>query len=106
MARAVDSPFLGAHSQVPGARRNLSEAAAQRSSTPLPLAANDLAWEPGWVVRLPVRAEHILVEKQVVVRERVVVQGMRFRTCRTLIHAFGQNDCGWKSRAVRPMPRQ
>jgi len=31
-------------------------------------------WERGWLVRLPVRAEHIQVNKQVVVYERAEVR--------------------------------
>ncbi|MDQ6673914.1 MAG: YsnF/AvaK domain-containing protein [Chloroflexota bacterium] len=73
---APDRPFPGARSQVPGLRYEGSEAAqrepaAQRS---LELESTPTTSERGWSVRLPVRAEHISVDKQVVVYERVLVR--------------------------------
>jgi len=69
-SRAPDTPFAGAHSQVPGPRGDPLESTAER----LPLESSEVAWERGWSVRLPVRAEHILVDKQLVVYERVIVR--------------------------------
>ena len=40
----------------------------------LPLESSVPTWERGWTVRLPVRAEHVTVEKQVVAYERVAVR--------------------------------
>ena len=41
---------------------------------PLPLEASAAEWEHGWRVRLPTRAEHVELEKQAVIYERVVVR--------------------------------
>jgi len=38
------------------------------------LADRPASWAPGWRLRLPVRAEQIAVDKQLVVYERVVVR--------------------------------
>ncbi len=64
-----DSPFPGARSQVPRTREEGS--VAPRA---LPLEISAPTWEPGWTVRLPVRAEHITVAKRVVAYERVTVR--------------------------------
>ncbi|MGI9147933.1 MAG: DUF2382 domain-containing protein [Chloroflexota bacterium] len=40
----------------------------------LPLESSPLRWERGWTIRLPVRVEHITLDKQVVVYERVLVR--------------------------------
>ena len=73
---ADDRPFAGAHSQVPGMHRDSSELTKQPSDTQeaLPLEASPTQWERGWRIRLPVRAEHIELEKQAVTYERVVVR--------------------------------
>jgi uncharacterized protein (TIGR02271 family) len=47
---------------------------ARRAADLLPLESAAVPWERGWVGRLPVRAERILVRKQAVVHERVVVR--------------------------------
>ena len=73
-SRAADRPFPGAHSQVPGARGDRATSTVRRAADLLPLESGAVPWERGWVVRLPVRAERILVRKQVVVHERVVVR--------------------------------
>jgi stress response protein YsnF len=71
---AADAPFPGARSQVTG-KPIRSEAAIPPLAAPeLLLEASVPADAQGWVVRLPVRAEHIEVEKQSVVYERVVVR--------------------------------
>jgi stress response protein YsnF len=50
----------------------------RRSGRVLPLEASIEPWESampgGWMVRLPVRAEHVKVETEVVVVEEVAVQ--------------------------------
>lgn len=71
---AIDTPFPGAHSQVPGRRAEGTALATQRGAAALPLGAAAVASERGWVVRLPVRAEYIQVAKQVVTYERVLVR--------------------------------
>jgi uncharacterized protein (TIGR02271 family) len=55
--------------------RDSSELTKQPSDTQevLPLEASPAQWERGWRVRLPVRAEHIELEKQAVIYERVAV---------------------------------
>jgi len=59
---------------VPGLRGLGAESSGQASTAMLPLESSAVAFnERGWEIRLPVRAEEIAVEKQVVVRERVVV---------------------------------
>ncbi len=73
-SRATDRPFAGAHSQVSGLRGDTLGSTAQRPAERLPLESPAVAWEPGWSIRLPVRAEHILVDKQLVVYERVIVR--------------------------------
>ena len=75
VSNADDRPFPGAHSQVPGMHRDSSELTKQPSHTQevLPLEASAAQWKRGWRVRLPVRAEHIELEKQAVIYERVVV---------------------------------
>jgi len=73
-SRAADRPFPGAHSQVPGVRGDRATSTARRAADLLPLESGAVPWERGWVVRLPVRAERILVRKQVVVHERVAVR--------------------------------
>jgi stress response protein YsnF len=69
-------PFRGAQSQVTGkliddAPGPQARAAAQ--SLPLEASARSTG-EAGWVVRLPVRAEQVEVEKRVVVYEQVRVR--------------------------------
>ena len=73
---ADDRPFPGTHSQVPGTHRDSSELTAQPSDTQeaLPIEASPTQWERGWRVRLHVRAEHIELEKQAIIYERVVVR--------------------------------
>jgi stress response protein YsnF len=78
---APDRPFPGARSQVPGARHEPATAAAPRdpdarrpASSSLPLESAEVRSDGGWSVRLPVRAEQISVDKQVVVYERVQVR--------------------------------
>lgn len=73
-SNAPDSPFPGAHSQVPGVRGAAGESTMGRSTGPLQLEASVVPWERGWLVRLPVRAEHIQIDKQVVVYERAEVR--------------------------------
>ena len=73
---AADTPFPGAHSQVRGSRH---EALAPAPRAPVPPRALALDSSPapserGWSVRLPVRAEQISIDKQVVVYERVAVR--------------------------------
>ena len=51
-----------------------AESTLQRSGTLLPLESSAVALDQGWVVRLSVRAERILVAKQLEVYERVVVR--------------------------------
>ncbi len=46
----------------------------QRAPAPLPLEGQAVPWKGGWEVRLPVRAERIVVEKQVVAVERITVR--------------------------------
>ena len=67
-----DRPFPGAHSQVPGAHAPSVETPA--TTRRLPLGAARSRSGQGWVIRLPVRAEEVMVTKEVVVRERVVLR--------------------------------
>ena len=71
-----DRPFPGAHSQVPGALSASPHASTFDTAAPrsLPLDALRERSAQGWVVRLPVRAEHPTVSKEVVISERVVLQ--------------------------------
>jgi hypothetical protein len=76
---AHDRPFPGARSQVPG-RHEPTAAGAPRdpdaprpASSALPLESSEVRSDRGWSVRLPVRAEQVSVDKQVVVYERVQV---------------------------------
>jgi len=74
-------PFPGARPQVAGMHRLHdgesgapgADGADGRHSQPLALEASPETWERGWLVRLPVRAEHVVVDKQLVVYERVEV---------------------------------
>ncbi|MCA1647610.1 MAG: DUF2382 domain-containing protein [Chloroflexi bacterium] len=75
-SQAPDRPFAGAHSAVPGTH-SLPTTGADSSAggrTTLPLEAAPSTAGRGWAIRLAVRAEHITVSKEVVVRERVVVR--------------------------------
>jgi hypothetical protein len=65
------TPFPGAHSQVTGMHPD--GVAPTRTPGGLPLQSTPGVQELGWSIRLPVRAEQVVVEKQLVVRERVVV---------------------------------
>jgi stress response protein YsnF len=67
-----DRPFPGAHSQVP--HRHADTDDPKRMPRALPLEATPVLRQLGWSIRLPVRAEGVVVEKQVVVSERVVVR--------------------------------
>jgi Domain of unknown function (DUF2382) len=71
-----DRPFPGAHSQVPGAHAASTETPPTPPATTrrLPLGAARSRSGQGWVIRLPVRAEEVMVTKEVVVRERVVLR--------------------------------
>jgi hypothetical protein len=72
-----DLPFPGAHSQVTGKPLEIDGSTTPPLSVRrlLPLDASaPVRGEAGWVVSLPVRAEHVEVEKRVVVYERVLVQ--------------------------------
>ena len=73
---APDRPFPGAHSQVPGARHSPPDEPPPGSATArmLPLEATRTVDGKGWLIRLPVRAEHVTVSKKVVVCERVSVR--------------------------------
>ena len=73
-SRAPDQPFPGAHSQVPGARGHHPDPNAPGSDAALPLESHMVGSERGWVMRLPVRAEQIMIAKQTVVHERVIVR--------------------------------
>ena len=72
--RASDQPFPGAHSQVPGVRGEMGESMRRGSGAELRLEASTVNSDRGWAVRLPVRREHIVIDKQVVVYERVVLR--------------------------------
>ena len=67
-----DRPFPGARSQVPGAHAPSMETPATTRRLPLDAARSRSG--QGWVIRLPVRAEEVMVTKEVVVRERVVLR--------------------------------
>lgn len=67
-AAVSDTPFPGAHSQVPHMHADAEEPA--RMPRTLPLESTPVLRQLGWSIRLPVRAEDVVVEKQVVVRER------------------------------------
>jgi hypothetical protein len=70
-----DRPFPGAHPQVPHGSGS-ADASTSAPSGPawLPLDAVHERSEQGWVVRIPVRAEHVTVSKEVVISERVVLR--------------------------------
>jgi uncharacterized protein (TIGR02271 family) len=73
---ASDLPFPGALSQVPGQRHENQVPTAQdaeKRPRQLPLESAGVPWERGWLIRLPVRAEHVEIDKRVVVYERVSV---------------------------------
>ena len=40
----------------------------------LPLEGRAVPWDRGWEIRLPLRAEHVVLEKQLVATERVTVR--------------------------------
>src|SRR2546423_6935912 len=65
-------PSPGAHPQVPGAHAPSMETPA--TTRRLPLGAARSRSGQGWVIRLPVRAEAVMVTKEVVVHERVVLR--------------------------------
>ena len=67
------APFPGAHPQVPGMHR-LALSADQERERPLPLESAAVPSDQGWAIRLRVRAELVVTDKQVVVYERVVVR--------------------------------
>jgi stress response protein YsnF len=71
-----DVPFPGAHSQVTGKPRDDTPGApARAAASSLPLQASAPTRDhSGWVVRLPVRAEHVNVEKRIVVYEQVRIE--------------------------------
>ena len=71
-----DRPFPGGHSQVPGTRGELSgdSTAETGPARSLPLEAVRDRSNRGWVVRLPLRTEHVTVRKEVVIGERVVLR--------------------------------
>ena len=73
---ATEASFPGARSTVPGFHR-----LAERSTDGerLRLEPNVTEDERGWMMRLPVRAEEIQVEKRAVIYERVVVRRASLR---------------------------
>jgi stress response protein YsnF len=75
-ASPPDRPFPGAHSQVPGAFARAAETPTTQSAGPSRQLVLEATLEPaGWGldIRLPVRAEHVTITKEVVVHERVVL---------------------------------
>jgi hypothetical protein len=46
----------------------------QRPRRRLPLEGQAVRWAGGWEVRLPLRAEHVVVDKETVIAERVTVR--------------------------------
>jgi hypothetical protein len=73
-----DRAFPGAPPQVPHASGS-ADASTSAPSAPawLPLDAVRERAEQGWVVRIPVRAEHVTVSKVVVITERIVLRRNR-----------------------------
>jgi len=73
---APDTPFPGAHPQVPGMHRLAPGTVSDGPRVPraLPLGGSVLPRGQGWAIRLRVRAEEIDPVKQVVVYERVAVR--------------------------------
>ena len=71
-----DRPFPGALSQVPRLHAESDDvpATAAASWEQLPLEASRTPIGLGWTIRLPVRAEHVTITKEVVVREAVVLR--------------------------------
>ena len=71
-----DAPFPGARSQVTA--RPLEKDRATYPATDglrqLSLEASPIPRNGGWVIRVPVRAEHVTVDKKRVVYERVIVR--------------------------------
>jgi uncharacterized protein DUF2382 len=58
----------------PASERPPNVAELRWSGRPLPLEANVESSSRGWTIRLPVRAEYIMVDKRPVVVEEVVVR--------------------------------
>jgi len=72
----AEEPFPGAHSQVHGAHTPPTRPPDESvyGSGTLPLEADGRRTADGWLIRLPVRAEHVIVTREPFVRERVVLR--------------------------------
>jgi len=73
---APDTPFPGAHPQVPGMHRLAPGTGPDGAGVPrvLPLGGSVVPSGLGWTIRLRVCAEEVSPAKQVVVYERVAVR--------------------------------
>jgi hypothetical protein len=72
-----DVPFPGAHSQVTGKPLETYASAPPPPGMPRLLRLEASVPQPAerdWVVRLPVRAEHVEIKKRAVVYERVAIR--------------------------------
>ncbi len=72
----ADRPFPGARPQVPQLHAQAADEPATAAAAPeqLPLEAAVASTGLDWIIRLPVRAEHVTITREVVVRETVVLR--------------------------------